>query len=156
MTIEALTVTLASEAATQRLGAALAGLLRVGDVLALSGGLGAGKTALCRAIIRAATGNPLEDVPSPTFTLVQLYEEAGGKTWWHFDLYRLDDPEDVHELALDEALGQGICLIEWPEKAASYLPVHTLFADLTATGQSTRTVVFTGPPRFLESLRAWS
>lgn len=116
---------LPDEAATARLGAALAGVLQRGDVIALSGDLGAGKTALARALIVTRLG-PVE-VPSPTFNLVLTYEPTDdGATIWHFDLYRLAEPDEVWELGLEEALADGIALIEWPERLGGNLPRHAL------------------------------
>lgn len=102
-----------SLAATERLAARVARLARTGDVIGLSGELGAGKTTFARAFIRARLG-PVE-VPSPTFTLVQVYEGA-EVTIWHFDLYRIENPGEVNELGLEEALAGGISLIEWPDR----------------------------------------
>lgn len=104
---------LPDEAATVRLGRTVAKLMRPGDAVLLSGGLGAGKSTLARALIRALT-RPDEEVPSPTFTLVQTYE--GRLAVAHFDLYRLSDPAEADELALDEALDGGAAVIEWPER----------------------------------------
>lgn len=97
--------------------------LAVGDCITLQGELGAGKSTLARTIIHSLTGE--KDVPSPTFTLVQAYE-APGFTLWHYDLYRLTHPGEMVELAIDEALQQGVCLIEWPEIAMSLLPSDQL------------------------------
>ncbi len=105
---------LADEAATARLGEAIARVLQKGDAVCLSGPLGAGKSTLARALIRALT-TPDEDVPSPTFTLVQFYEGPRLKVA-HFDLYRLTDPDEAYEIGLDEALDEGAALIEWPER----------------------------------------
>ena len=124
------TIELADEAATRRLGARLAAIARPGDVLALWGDLGGGKTTLARAFIQALLGQD-EEVPSPTFTLVQTYD-APEATIWHFDLYRLERPEDVTELALDEALVDGICLIEWPGRLGTRIPARRL--DIALTG----------------------
>lgn len=113
-----------SEAETARLAAAVAAVARPGDVIALSGDLGSGKTVFARGFIRALT-SPAEDVPSPTFTLVQTYA-AKGDTIYHFDFYRIDDPEEAWEIGIEEALAGGIALIEWPERLGGILPADRL------------------------------
>jgi tRNA threonylcarbamoyladenosine biosynthesis protein TsaE len=129
-------------AATEAFGRRLAKALRRGDVVALKGGLGAGKTTLARAIVAGLSSVP-EDVPSPTFTLVQTYPvmlEDGPAELWHFDLYRLGRPEQVYELGIEEALAEGVSLIEWPELAAGLLPrekVLSIELQIT-TGQARR------------------
>ena len=115
-------------AATAAFGRRVARSLRRGDVVALEGGLGAGKTTLARAIV-AELSPETEDVPSPTFTLVQTYPIAladGAAELWHFDLYRLDRPEQIYELGIEEALAEGVSVIEWPELAAGILPERPL------------------------------
>lgn len=114
---------LPNEQATEALGATLAARLKPGDVVGLKGDLGAGKTTLARAIIRAAAADPGLIVPSPTFTLVEVYDTPRG-SFWHFDLYRLDDPQQVYELGWEEALAEGIVLLEWPERLGRLLPQH--------------------------------
>jgi len=104
-----------SEAATTLLAARLAAITERGDVLALEGPLGAGKTVFARGFIRALT-SPNEEVPSPTFTLVQVYEGAAGPVY-HFDLYRIETADELYELGIEEAFAEGITLIEWPERA---------------------------------------
>ncbi|MBD3836747.1 tRNA (adenosine(37)-N6)-threonylcarbamoyltransferase complex ATPase subunit type 1 TsaE [Brevundimonas sp.] len=99
--------------ATTRLGRAVARLLQSGDSVLLYGPLGMGKSTLARGLIRALT-TPDEDVPSPTFTLVQFYE--GEPAVAHFDLYRLTRPDEAFEIGLDEALDDGCAVIEWPER----------------------------------------
>jgi tRNA threonylcarbamoyladenosine biosynthesis protein TsaE len=118
---------LADEAATAALARALAPALGRGDVIALWGDLGAGKTRFARALIGALAGES-EEVPSPTFTLAQSYDIPSGVVW-HFDLYRLESPEEALELGIDEALADGIALIEWPGRLGALLPRHRL--DLT-------------------------
>ncbi len=119
----AFSMPLPNEQATEALGATLAARLKPGDVVGLKGDLGAGKTTLARAIIRAAAADPELIVPSPTFTLVEVYDTPRG-SYWHFDLYRLDDPQQVYELGWEEALAEGIILLEWPERLGRLLPQH--------------------------------
>jgi len=106
----------------------LATFLRTGDVVALDGDLGAGKTEISRAMIHALGYE--EDVPSPTFNLVQTYEpsidDQTTPAVWHFDLYRLEDAEEIFELGIDEAFDMAISLIEWPSRMGHYLPVEHL------------------------------
>ena len=137
---------LADEAATERLGAALAARLRPRDVVALEGGLGAGKTTLARAILRAAAGDPELVVPSPTFTLVEIYETPGA-AWWHFDLYRLEQPEQVFELGWEEARAEGVALVEWPERLGPLLPRERLTVRLAIEGEGRRATL-EGEARF--------
>ena len=128
-------------AATERLGEDLARALRRGDVLALSGEIGAGKSTLARALIRAMADDAELEVPSPTFTLVQAYATRIPVS--HFDLYRLTDPGEARELGLDEAMETGICLIEWPERAAALLPDSAIRLTLTEQGAG-RTAIISG------------
>ena len=137
-----LSLPLADEAATRQLGARLWSVLAAGDVVALEGDLGAGKSTLARGLIQAAMGNEIA-VPSPTFTLVQTYEPPAGPRIWHFDLYRLTDPEELIELGWDEALSDGIALIEWPERAGDTLPAATLWLGLEELGNG-RQALFEG------------
>lgn len=120
---------LTSEAATAALAEQIAPLLQAGDTLLLEGEIGAGKTAFARALIRARLGR-MEDVPSPTFTLVQTYEDPQGDLW-HCDLYRLTHPDEALELGLEEAFETAICLIEWPDRLGDVAPaaaLHLAFA----------------------------
>ncbi len=132
---------LASEAATAKLGEDLAQALKAGDVVALHGDLGAGKTTLARSLIRAVADDAELDVPSPTFTLVQVYE--GRLPIHHFDLYRTASPDELLELGLDEALEQGAALIEWPERAGDLLPSDAIHVTLTHEGEG-RLATITG------------
>ena len=137
-------VELADEAATEALAGRVAGEARIGDVIALSGALGTGKTSFARAFVRAL--GVADEVPSPTFTLVQTYDTASG-TIWHFDLYRLAQPEDAYELGLEEAMGDGISLIEWPERLGALLPRERLDIALAmgATPESRRATLRASP-----------
>src|SRR3954467_3126972 len=140
---------LADETATEQLGATLAARLKPGDVVGLKGELGAGKNTPARrlpppaahrpppvgAILRAAADDPALIVPSPTFTLVELYETPRG-TYWHFDLYRLETPEQVYELGWEEARAEGIVLLEWPERLGPLLPQHlSVILELDGDGR---------------------
>jgi len=120
---------LKDEAATIQLGEDLALALKPGDCLALSGDLGAGKSTLARAFLRAMAVDEALEVPSPTFTLVQSYDLRIAVS--HFDLYRLADVSELDELGLDEALSDGICLVEWPENALAALPKTRLTATFS-------------------------
>ena len=138
---------LPDEAATLRLGEDLAMALKAGDVLALRGDLGAGKSTLARALIRALADDAALDVPSPTFTLVQSYDTAPPVH--HFDLYRLGDPSELDELGFEEAIDGGAALVEWPERAAGRLPATTLTIDLLHEGDG-RTARLTGSDSVVE------
>jgi tRNA threonylcarbamoyladenosine biosynthesis protein TsaE len=116
-------VELPDEAATGGLAAAVAAMAEPGDVIALKGELGAGKTTFARAFIRAR--GIREEVPSPTFSLVQVYD-VGTATIWHFDLYRLRFPAEAWELGIEDAFDDGISLIEWPERLGPLLPARRL------------------------------
>ncbi len=128
--------------ATDRLGAAIARLLRSGEAVLLYGPLGMGKSTLARGLIRALT-RPDEDVPSPTFTLVQFYESEPPVA--HFDLYRLTRPEEASEIGLDEALDEGCAVIEWPERLgddpAVWLAPDRLTVALAEAGDGRRATV---------------
>ena len=127
---------LADEPATARLGVAIAALLQLGDAVCLYGPLGAGKSTLARALIRALT-TAEEEAPSPTFTLVQFYEGPRLKVA-HYDLYRLESAEEAYEIGLDEALDDGAAVIEWPERLAGALPPDRLdveIAPMSKTGE---------------------
>ena len=152
--------------ATKRFGALLAAELKAGDVIALSGALGAGKSTLARAIIQAVDPNEY-DVPSPTFTLVQHYALADRTPLWHMDLYRIDDAQDAMALGLDDAFVDAVCLIEWPDRLNKFLPktnlsIH-LYADETADesddisnntglGSSVRFADVTAPPHWSDRI----
>jgi tRNA threonylcarbamoyladenosine biosynthesis protein TsaE len=120
--------TLKDLSATESLGRRLAGLLRAGDSVLLGGPLGAGKTALARALLRAACADPGLEVPSPSYTLVQSYD-APGFTISHFDLWRLDGPEGLLELGWDEAR-EGVVLVEWPDRLGPLAPGDALTVRL--------------------------
>jgi len=143
------TLNLASDMDTRRLGGKLAQLLRAGDVMALHGELGAGKTTLARGLIQSRLG-PHEDVPSPTYTLVQTYD-FDGLTLWHFDLYRLETPGAVLELGWDDIVS-GAALIEWPERAGRHLPAGRLDVFLEISGEGRRARLVAGDEGWQERL----
>jgi tRNA threonylcarbamoyladenosine biosynthesis protein TsaE len=144
---------LADEAATVALARRIAAVARAGDVIALAGDLGAGKTRFARAFVDALTG-AREEVPSPTFTLVQTYDSPAGQIW-HFDLYRLSRPEEAEELGLEEALCEGISLIEWPDRVAILLPDERLDLHLAFGAQPTaRTARLIGRGSWADRLTA--
>lgn len=147
----ALTLFLPDDAATTRLGGLLANLVVAGDTVLLSGPVGAGKTHLARALIQARLGRT-EDVPSPSFTLAQIYA-ADGVDIWHADLYRLSHPDEVLELGLEDAFGTAICLVEWPDRLGKGAPANALTIALSADSDGRRAVI-SGPTHavLLESL----
>ena len=138
-------VALADEAATRRLGARIAAHLMAGDVIALEGDLGSGKTTLARAIL-AALGVG-ESVPSPTFTLVQHYDTP-GLAIDHFDLHRITDETELDQLGLEDVLAGGAALVEWPERAGARLPPSTLQVRLEIIGENERCVRIAGSTRW--------
>jgi tRNA threonylcarbamoyladenosine biosynthesis protein TsaE len=132
--------TLENEAEMLALGARLGASLRPGDTVALVGGLGAGKTTLARGLVQAVL--PSEVVPSPTYTLVQAYD-LGGFTLWHCDLYRLEHPDEAYELGLMDAMGEDVCLIEWPDRLGPLLPQNAMKIEIKFEGEG-RVVTLTG------------
>ena len=144
------TLRLATPEATEALAAWLAPRLGPGDVVLLEGGIGAGKTHFARALIqtRLAAAGRHEDVPSPTFTLVQTYA-TDGPDIWHADLYRLTDPAEAWELGLDEAMETAICLVEWPDRLGPLTPPEALRLSLQPSAEGdARTVVLEGADRW--------
>lgn len=136
------TISLAVPSDTLALGAKIADKLRAGDVIALTGDLGAGKTTLSRGLIQALCGDI--DVPSPTYTLLQTYP-ADAFEVYHFDFYRLEKPEDCLELGLDDALDYGVSLMEWPERLGRYLPEDNLSVDIAFKGEGRLATLTAGP-----------
>jgi tRNA threonylcarbamoyladenosine biosynthesis protein TsaE len=141
---------LATLSDTDRIAASLASIAQPGDVLALFGDLGTGKTTFARAFVRALTDADNE-VPSPTFTLVQTYDTPKGEIW-HCDLYRLAKPDDAIELGIEEAFAEAICLIEWPERLGRLLPPSRLAISFTLVG-SARTITLDGDAHWHQRLQ---
>jgi tRNA threonylcarbamoyladenosine biosynthesis protein TsaE len=128
-------IDLPDETATAALATELAACARQGDVIGLSGPLGSGKTTFARYFIGARMGaSPREkqEVSSPTFTLVETYQPEAGPAIWHFDLYRIETPEDAYELGIEDAFADGIALIEWPERLGGLMPCEHLQVALGA------------------------
>ena len=130
MSISPITLRLPTSEDTNKLGQTLARFARLGDCILLRGDIGAGKSAVARAFIRQLLG-PDTEVPSPTFTLVQVYDLPNGEIW-HTDLYRLTDTSEAVELGLIEAFEEAICLIEWPEILGDMVPKDALDIHLEA------------------------
>lgn len=127
---------LSSAEATADLARNVAPLLQPGDVLLLEGGIGAGKTHFARSLIQSLLLEP-EDVPSPTFTLVQVYDGESCEIW-HSDLYRLSDPDEAVELGLEEAFETAICLVEWPDRLADLTPQSALNLTFAVAEEGSR------------------
>ena len=127
--MEKRTIICHSEDETIKLATQLARLAKAGDTFALYGTLGMGKSVFARGFIQSLTN--AEEVPSPTFTLVQSYEAPNFEIY-HFDLYRLKSPDEIFELGMEEALYEGVCLIEWPKKMGGYLPKNCFSIQISA------------------------
>ncbi len=146
MASHALDLTLHDADQTARLAVTLGRALTAGDIVLLTGDVGAGKTHFARALIQSLLAVP-EDVPSPTFTLVQTYDTPRGEVW-HSDLYRLSSPDEVIELGLTEAFEDAICLVEWPDRLGDLLPEGALRIALSPEGDDIRRITLTGPARW--------
>ena len=144
----------ASADATAALAQRFAPLLGPGDVVLLEGDIGAGKTHFARSLIRAIQGpESWEDIPSPTFTLVQTYDSPQGEIW-HADLYRLTDLSEVFELGLDDAFETAICLIEWPDRLGPDAPASALTLTFIPQGDTARRIDFAGDRAWPDRLSA--
>jgi tRNA threonylcarbamoyladenosine biosynthesis protein TsaE len=143
-------VDLADLAATERLAGAIAALARPGDAILLEGPLGAGKSAFARAFLRALTGDPALEVPSPSFTLLQTYDTRLGPAH-HLDLWRLDGPGALAELGWDDAAGD-LVLVEWPDRLGTLRPGNALSLRLSFGPGEARRVSLTGWPERLDAI----
>jgi tRNA threonylcarbamoyladenosine biosynthesis protein TsaE len=143
-------INLADETATIALGAALAPCMQPGLVVWLDGDLGAGKTTLVRGLLRALgeTG----PVKSPTYALVEIHV-VSGLNLYHFDFYRFNQPDEYLDAGLDEYFaGDGVCLVEWPERACPYLPAADLHIRLTVEGAGRLACLESGSERGVQCL----
>jgi tRNA threonylcarbamoyladenosine biosynthesis protein TsaE len=137
-----LVIELSDLAKTQALATRIAELVQPGDVILLEGGLGSGKSEFARAFLRALTGDPQMDVPSPTFTVVQRYETPCGAVH-HFDLWRLDGRADLSEIGWEEAR-DGITLVEWPDRLGAQRPTGALTVTLQIVSPTGRRAILSG------------
>ncbi len=133
MNSECQSITLYSPQETDQFARALGGVLAVGDCILLDGPIGSGKTHLARCLIQHHMAAP-EDVPSPTYTLVQTYDTLLGDIW-HADLYRITDPDEIEELGLVDAFSDAICLVEWPDRLAELRPENALYIRFVSDKQ---------------------
>ena len=160
MQVRQVSIFLADAAATSAVARHIAPSLGVGDTVLLQGPIGAGKTHFARSVIQhlLAKDGVAEDVPSPTFTLVQTYQ-AGPLPIWHADLYRLAHPQDVLDLGLDEAVTTALCLIEWPDRMGKLLPNDALHLEFAPTPDDQRVLVASAAAArwqsVLAGLEAW-
>ena len=139
---------------TIRLAESFSKLLKKNDIIALYGTLGVGKTAFTRALVQSFS--PSEEVPSPTFTLLQTYETEKFPIF-HFDLYRLKTPEEVFELGIEDAFYDGVSLIEWPEKMGNIAPEKKLLKIQIECYNNIRTFTFSSEnPLWIERLDSWN
>ena len=140
-------VSLPTPAETETLGRLLAEFCVPGVQFCLEGPLGAGKSELARVMIEQACG-PQNDIPSPTFTLVQPYQSHAGHEIWHIDLYRLKVAEDALALGIEQAFFEATCLIEWPDRLAGYVPSSAMIISLSITGDTSREADILAPPSY--------
>jgi tRNA threonylcarbamoyladenosine biosynthesis protein TsaE len=143
------TIRAATPATTRRLGERIGRLLRAGDVVLLSGELGAGKTVLAQGIGRGL--GVTDPIKSSSFVIMNEYEGAALRLY-HADLYRLEDPEQVAELALDELAEQGVLVVEWPERAQNEMPSEHLLVRLAYDGAKSRTIEIEGAGERYETM----
>jgi tRNA threonylcarbamoyladenosine biosynthesis protein TsaE len=137
-------LTLPTEEATTHIASRISEMLTIGDTLLISGPIGAGKTHFCRSLIqsRLRSEGRMEEVPSPTFTLVQIYD-LNNVEIWHADLYRVMNPDDVMELGLGDAFETAICLVEWPDRLGTEQPRNAMSLEIAAgNGENSRVATF--------------
>lgn len=141
------TVRAESEQETTALAAQLAPSLRPGTIVFLTGPLGSGKSVFARALIRALAADPAMDVPSPTFTLVQTYDTPAGLVW-HYDLYRIENSDEIYELGWEDAQSGGIVIVEWPDRLGPHAPENPVIVSMSCVPGSpqTRLIEFAPAP----------
>ncbi len=155
MSARTLSILLQGADQTARFARALGGVVQAGDTILLSGDVGSGKTHFARSLIQSLLSVP-EDVPSPTFTLVQTYDTVVG-TLWHADLYRLTSSIEIEELGLGDAFDSAICLVEWPDRLGRLRPDDALDLMLETTGDDTRQLqVRWTDPKWTPKLEVWN
>jgi tRNA threonylcarbamoyladenosine biosynthesis protein TsaE len=147
------TIPLPDQAATEAAAKRLSQQLRRGDMLALQGALGAGKTTFARALLRAL--GIREEVPSPTFTLLQTYD-APQFAVYHYDLYRLKNETELDELGWDDALADGLVLVEWAERAERRLPKNRLECRFDLDAEGNRSLAFEPQGAWVDRMKGWS
>lgn len=151
--MESLALTLSDFTQTKRFATCLSQFIKPGRVFCLTGPLGAGKSELARAMISEFCG-PQDDIPSPTFTLVQPYPSAAGFEIWHLDLYRLETAEQALALGIEDAFYACCCLIEWPDKLQDLLPVDQIRVDLAMGSDiESRVVALAAEPEILDQFK---
>ena len=139
-----------SEADTMAFAGCIAEMLADGDTVLLHGDLGAGKSVFARGVARALGVQGA--MPSPTFTLMQIYDAPDFEIY-HFDLYRLKSPDEIFEIGVEEAMYGGVCLIEWPERMAPYLPKNIFKIEILPEGAGRQVVITPGSPEKAERLQ---
>jgi len=128
-----------NETQTLDLAKSLAHILKQDDIIMLNGPLGAGKSVFARGLIQTLSNTPNEDIPSPTFTLVQQYETSKGLLW-HYDLYRLEEAEEIYETGWEDIIYQDIIVIEWAEKLQHLMPHKYINIDIKQIEENTREI----------------
>ena len=156
MSDERISLHLSDPSHTADLAVGLASALEPGDTILLEGDVGAGKTHFARALIQSVLIER-EDVPSPTFTLIQTYETSKGSLW-HADLYRVTSVHEIEELGLADAFENSVCLVEWPDRLAELSPANALTLTLeygSATDETPKLTASWSDPRWPEKLKRW-
>ena len=153
--LDSIALTLPDLAQTKRFAKCLSQFIAPGRVFCLSGPLGAGKSELARAMITASCG-PQDDIPSPTFSLVQPYLCNDGFEVWHMDFYRLETAEQALALGIEDAFYACCCLIEWPDKLGDLLPADQIRIDLAMGPDArTRVLALAAAPKILEQFKEY-